>query len=164
MSSQKSATRWLNDSEMLAWRGYIETVEEINIRLEAALVSHQLTIGDYQVLVLLSERDERRMRMCDLATLLHLSPSGLTRRLDGLVKAGFVTREPNPGDRREMLALLTPSGFKKLESAAPDHVDSVRTYMLDHLSSDQISQLGAIFNSLKIGLQIQTADQLAASK
>jgi DNA-binding MarR family transcriptional regulator len=147
-----TTAKWLTSTEMRAWRGYVETIDEINIRLEAALADHQLTMGDYQVLVFLSEQDDRRMRMCDLATMLHLSPSGLTRRLDGLVTSGFVSREPNPRDRREMLAVLTPSGFRKLESAAPDHVDSVRTYVLDHLTSKQIEQLGDIFDSLKKGL------------
>lgn len=154
MKRATTATKWLNDTEMRAWRGYVETIEEINIRLEAALASHQLTLGDYQVLVFLSEQEDRRMRMCDLATMLHLSPSGLTRRLDGLVKAGFVSREPNPRDRREMLAVLTPSGFRKLEHAAPDHVDSVRAYMLDHLSAKQVEQLGDIFAALKTGLAL----------
>jgi DNA-binding MarR family transcriptional regulator len=147
-----TTAKWLTSTEMRAWRGYVETIDEINIRLEAALADHQLTMGDYQVLVFLSEQDDRRMRMCDLATMLHLSPSGLTRRLDGLVTSGFVSREPNPRDRREMLAVLTPSGFRKLESAAPDHVDSVRTYVLDHLTTKQIEQLGDIFDSLKKGL------------
>lgn len=94
------------------------------------------------------------MRMCDLATMLHLSPSGLTRRLDGLVKSGFVSREPNPRDRREMLAVLTTSGYRKLENAAPAHVESVRTYVLDHLTAKQIEQLGDIFASLKKGLEL----------
>jgi DNA-binding MarR family transcriptional regulator len=152
MKRTATATKWLNTTEMRAWRGYVETIEEINIRLEAALADHQLTLGDYQVLVFLSEQDDRRMRMCDLATMLHLSPSGLTRRLDGLVKSGFVSREPNPRDRREMLAVLTTTGYRKLELAAPDHVDSVRTYVLDHLSARQIEQLGDIFAALKEGL------------
>lgn len=154
MKRTTTAPKWLNDIEMRAWRGYVETIEEINIRLEAALAHHELTLGDYQVLVFLSEQDDRRMRMCDLATMLHLSPSGLTRRLDGLVKSGFVSREPNPRDRREMLAVLSPSGYRKLENAAPAHVESVRTYVLDHLTPKQIEQLGDIFASLKKGLEL----------
>jgi len=142
---------------MRAWRGFVETIEEINIRLEAAISHHDLTLGDYQVLVFLSEQQNHRMRMCDLATMLHLSPSGLTRRLDGLVSSGFVTREPNPKDRRENLAVLTEQGFVKLQEAAPDHVESVRTYMLDHLSTKQIEQLGDIFESLKRGLNLPSA-------
>jgi DNA-binding MarR family transcriptional regulator len=154
MERSKTATKWLNATEMRAWRGYVETIDEVNIRLESALVPHHLTLGDYQVLVFLSEQDDHRMRMCDLATMLHLSPSGLTRRLDGLVKAGFIAREPNPRDRREMLAVLTSPGFNKLKSAAPDHVDSVRSFMLEHLTAKQIEQLGDIFESLKKGLDL----------
>jgi DNA-binding MarR family transcriptional regulator len=92
------------------------------------------------------------MRMCDLADLLQLSPSGLTRRLDGLVKAGFVTREPSVDDRRVMLATLTPTGFARLEAAAPDHVASVRRHIFDHLDSDQVQALASIFQSIKAGL------------
>ena len=36
------------------------------------------------------------MRMCDLSTALQLSPSGLTRRLDGLVKMRLVERVASP--------------------------------------------------------------------
>ena len=92
------------------------------------------------------------MRMCDLADRLQLSPSGLTRRLDGLVKAGFVTREPSVDDRRVMLATLTPAGFAALEKAAPDHVASVRRHIFDHLDGDQVEALASIFQSIKAGL------------
>jgi DNA-binding MarR family transcriptional regulator len=76
----------------------------------------------------------------------------LTRRLDGLVKAGFVTREPSTDDRRVMLATLTRSGFAALESAAPDHVASVRRHIFDHLDRDQVAALASIFQSIKSGL------------
>src|SRR5688572_31551830 len=51
-----------------------------------------LALGDYQVLVTLSEAENKAMRMCDLAEVLQLTPSGATRRLDGLVKSGWVER------------------------------------------------------------------------
>ena len=86
--------------------------------------------------------------MCDLANRLHLSPSGLTRRLDGLVSLGFVARVPSPGDRRVMLAQLTDRGVDALAEAAPDHVSSVRRHFLDHLSRTQIRQLGDAFERL----------------
>lgn len=134
---------------MAAWRGYIGSVISIQAELEAVLqVEHGLEMGDYGVLVQLSEAPERRMRMCDLAGRLHLSPSGLTRRLDGLVRDGLVAREPAPDDRRVTLAVLTPKGFRTLEAAAPTHVASVRAAFLDHLTPTQIKQLGAAFTAL----------------
>ncbi len=97
---------------------------------------HGLAGGDYAVLVTLSEAPDERLRMCDLAVALHLSPSGITRRLDGMVKQGLVAREPSTEDRRVMLAVLTPAGRAALEAAAPDHVDAVRRHFLDHLTPD----------------------------
>jgi DNA-binding MarR family transcriptional regulator len=147
------ATAWLTTEEMTAWRTYIETYTDLIAAIERDLVAeHDLTLGDYQVFVYLSEAPNRSMRMCDLADLLQLSPSGLTRRLDGLVKAGFVTREPSIDDRRVMLATLTPAGFAALERAAPDHVASVRRHIFDHLDSDQVEALASIFQSIKAGL------------
>lgn len=146
------ATAWLTTEEMTAWRTYIETYSDLIAAIEHDLAEHDLTLGDYQVFVYLSEAPNRSMRMCDLADRLQLSPSGLTRRLDGLVKAGFVTREPSIDDRRVMLATLTPAGFAALEKAAPDHVASVRRHIFDHLDGDQVEALASIFQSIKAGL------------
>lgn len=142
-------TRWLDDEEMRAWRGFIEVTGQLNIELEADLNAHGLTSGDYQVLVYLSEPDDGRLRMCDLAGRLNLSPSGLTRRLDGLVRKGMVSRERSDADRRVMMAVLTPKGREKLVAAAPHHVASVRRHLIDRLDERQIRQLGQIFESLR---------------
>ena len=82
---QVMATTWLSASEMRAWRNFIESVSILTAAIESDLAPFGLTNGDYEVLVRLSEADDERLRMCDLATVLLLSPSGLTRRLDGLV-------------------------------------------------------------------------------
>jgi DNA-binding MarR family transcriptional regulator len=147
------ATAWLTDREMAAWRTYIETYGDLIAAIERDLAEHDLTLGDYQVFVYLSEAPDRAMRMCDLADRLQLSPSGLTRRLDGLVKAGFVTREASTDDRRVMLARLTTSGFEALEAAAPDHVASVRRHIFDHLDDDQVDALASIFQAIRRGLR-----------
>src|SRR4029078_4737429 len=104
------ATTWLSPSEMRAWRNFIESVNTMTAALESDLVPFGLTMGDYEVLVRLSEAEEQRMRMCDLATALQLSPSGLTRRLDGLVSTGLVERVANPCDRRGRVDSLAGQG------------------------------------------------------
>jgi DNA-binding MarR family transcriptional regulator len=141
---------WLDDEEMRAWRGLLESYGDLHAALEAELLAgYGIDGGDYGVLVNLSEAPEHRLRMCDLAARLHLSPSGLTRRLDGLVRSGYVTREPSAADRRVTLAVLTDAGQEKLETAAPAHVDGVRRHFIDHLSRTQIRQLGAAFDALQ---------------
>ena len=142
-------SKWLSQPEMRAWRGFIEVVGRLNIDLEADLARHRLSMGDYQVLVYLSESDDHRMRMCDLADMLNLTPSGLTRRLDGLVKAGLVSRERSERDRRVMLGVLTEKGWDKLKSVAPEHVASVRERFIDRLTPQQIESIGEIFETLR---------------
>ena len=146
------ATTWLSPSEMRAWRNFIEAVNTMIPALESDLVPYGLTMGDYEVLVRLSEADDQRMRMCDLATVLQLSPSGLTRRLDGLVSTGLVERVASPADRRVMFAALTEAGRAKLAEAAPDHVASVRNRFFKGLTRDQIRELGDIFETVRAKL------------
>ena len=145
-------TNWLSPREMEAWRTYIETYGDLINALEHDLVEHGMTLGDYQVLVYLSEAEEHAMRMCDLADMLQLSPSGLTRRLDGLVKAGLVVREGSTEDRRVMMAMLTDEGRAALERTAPYHVASVRRHIFDHLDDVQVDAMASIFRSISKGL------------
>ena len=143
---------WLDDEEMAAWRSMVDVYADVMASIEAESVErHGLTAGDYAVLVTLSEAPAERLRMCDLASSLHLSPSGITRRLDGMVKQGLVVREPSTADRRVMLAVLTPTGRATLDAAAPDHVDSVRRHFMDHLSRTQIRNLAAAFGAVQRG-------------
>lgn len=145
-------TRWLTTEEMAAWRAYISTVGDLNTALEKDLAAQRLTLGDYQVFVYLSEAEGGAMRMCDLAEVLQLSPSGLTRRLDGLVKTGLVVRAPSTEDGRVMMAVLTDDGHALLEGAAPHHVASVRRHIFDHLDADQVEAMASIFTDIAAGL------------
>ncbi|MEY2755485.1 MAG: hypothetical protein RJB65_1843 [Actinomycetota bacterium] len=152
------STRWLTKAEQESWRLFVTVLPDLLAAFEVDLVQHGLAFGDYEVLVRLSESDEHRMRMCDLAAALRLSPSGLTRRLDGLVKSGWVERAASPDDRRVMYAHLTPRGMATLEKAAPDHVASVRRYLVDPIGAEGMRDLGRIFATVRRTLE---EDQLA---
>lgn len=143
----RPVTRWLDPDEMRAWRAFVDAQAAVTAGTEADLMAaHGLSAGEYGVLVTLSESPDDGARMCDLAAALHLSPSGLTRRIDAMVRSGLVRREPSPEDRRVMRAVLTPEGRERLERAAPDHVASVRRHFVDRLSS---AQLGALADALR---------------
>ncbi|BAN03286.1 putative MarR family transcriptional regulator [Ilumatobacter coccineus YM16-304] len=157
------ATEWLNDIEMSAWRAFIETTGDLQNALERDLADRGLTMGDYQVLVYLSEADGRSMRMCDLADILQLSPSGLTRRLDGLVKSNHVVRRPSNRDGRVMMAVLTDDGLALLADTAPHHVASVRRHIFDHLDAEQTKAMASIFTSIAAGLAADSIPSAAAS-
>ena len=147
---------------MAAWLGFVETHGDLMTALEHDLAPTGLTLGDYQVFVYLSAAEDDSMKMCDLAEILQLSPSGLTRRLDGLVKAGWVERRPSELDRRVMHAVLTDAGRAKLEHAAPIHVESVRARMIDLLDADELATFTRIFHKIRAALDVAADAQLAS--
>ena len=61
------ASKWLNTSEMQAWRSYIVSSRRLFEALESDLSEHGLTLPDYEMLVHLSEAPDRTMRMSDLS-------------------------------------------------------------------------------------------------
>jgi DNA-binding MarR family transcriptional regulator len=159
-AARRDAPEWLDDVEMSAWRGYLDSFASLRAVLEADLAPHGLAIGDYEVLVRLSESPDRQMRMCDLAVQLRLSPSGLTRRLDGLVRGKLVRREPSSQDRRVMLATLTDAGLAALTEAAPTHLRGVREHFIGRLDRAEVEALAAAFAKIRGGLACpETAEQ-----
>ncbi len=149
-TSPSEAPNWLTREEMRAWRAFVQLTVSLLAEIDEALVDgHGLKEGEYAVLVHLSEADDHRLRMCDLAAALRLSPSGLTRRIDGLAKKGYVTREPSACDRRAMLAVLTAEGMEKLEAAAPTHVASVRRSLIDHLDPQELVRLAESIEAIE---------------
>jgi DNA-binding MarR family transcriptional regulator len=147
---------------MAAWLSFIHAHSDLVAALEADLAAAELTLGDYQVFVFLSAAEDDSMKMCDLAELLQLSPSGLTRRLDGLVKAGWVERRPSELDRRVQHAVLTDAGRAKLEAAAPLHVASVRNRIIDLLDRDELEAFARVFGKIRAALDDERNAKLAS--
>lgn len=119
------------------WRQLLCVESHLEDRLDVELrEGHELSLAEYGVLVNLSEAGPQGLRMSELAERLLLSRSGLTRRIDSMVRAGLVERRSCPNDGRGSFASLTPAGASRLEEAAPTHVAGVRRYLIDALGGD----------------------------
>lgn len=127
------------DVERAAWRNFLLAHSRVLARLDADLSAEcDMTVAEYEVLLHLLEAPEHRLRMNELAELARLSPSGLTRRFDALVRRGWVARERYDADRRGVLAALTRDGRAAIESAIPVHARGERQYFADVLGRDEI--------------------------
>jgi DNA-binding MarR family transcriptional regulator len=147
----RTETPWLNEAEMEAWRALIVATTGLLATLDNELqAEHGLSLGEYEVLVLLSEAPDHSMRMTDLALQMHLSPSGMTRRIDGLVKRELVERRQCPSDRRGYNAVLTAEGMRRLQMAAPTHVAGVRAHFIDRLTERQLAELASALSTVTI--------------
>jgi DNA-binding MarR family transcriptional regulator len=121
------------------------------------LAEHGLTINDYEALLLLSRAEGKRMRRVDLARRLVLTPSGVTRLLEGLEKAGLVERTACDHDLRVAYAQLTEIGSERLQAASCAHVGSVRALFEEHLCEEEIEELAAILGKLPGALDADDA-------
>ena len=142
---------WLKFSpqQRAAWSGFIRAhssiVKELDAELQAA---HGLPLSSFDVLVQLSLGPNGRMQMSELAEAVHLSRSGLTRRVDRLERQGLLERRKGERDPRQVFACITKAGLERLAETTPTHLAGVRRMFLEQLSQPQVEQLAVIWNQL----------------
>ena len=139
---------WLNSAEMKAWRGFVNTSSDLLNLIARDLEPFGIDGGDYQLLAMLSEAPDQKLKMCELAERLRLSRSGLTRRIDGVLKAKYVAQVRDNQDGRVVFAHLTKKGFDFIKKVAPHHLESVRHRMIDLLSVAELKAFGSGFEKI----------------
>jgi DNA-binding MarR family transcriptional regulator len=145
MSATTTDFRWLTASEQRAWRSWIAASSLLQERLDHEMkAGHGLSMAEYEVLVRLSESPERRLRMSELANRTLASKSRLSHQVARMEAAGLVRREECAADRRGAFAVLTDHGWQTLVDAAPDHVTSVRTWLVDAMDGEELVRLGEL--------------------
>jgi DNA-binding MarR family transcriptional regulator len=129
-------------------RAHSAVVRQLSSELVAA---HGLTINDYEVLLRLSRAEGSRMRRVDLAQEVLLTPSGITRLLEGLERSGFVERVACKEDLRVSYAQLTTAGRTKLGAARKTHVAGIHRLFLDRFDADERLVVGELLGRLTDG-------------
>ena len=148
--------RWLAPAEMRTWLSYVATSTLLESVLDRQLQRDSgMPHAYYQILAILSDVPDRTLRMNDLAALTQSSQSRLLHAVNKLETNGWIRRTQCPNDRRGTLATLTEQGYAVLVEAAPGHVRTVREYIFDRLTCEQVEQLGDILQVLKSGLQAE---------
>jgi len=147
-------TRWLNDEEARAWRQFIVMTSRLRRSLGAELQRDTgLSDGDYEVLVVLSEAEDGRLRPSEIGSAIQWEKSRLSHHLRRMEQRNLVRRMPCKTDNRGALIAMTAAGRRALEQAAPKHVDHVRRVFLDALTPEQVVALGEIAESVLAQLE-----------
>ena len=151
-SPKRPSGAQLNADELGAWRGFLRVHSKLTRELDAELAAaHGLPLSSYEVLLFLADAPDGQLRMAQLADSVLLSPSGLTRLVDRLEKAGLVRRESCPADRRGFEAVITDDGRAALAEARPTHLSGVRRRFLEHFSTDEMRTLSAYWDRVLQG-------------
>jgi DNA-binding MarR family transcriptional regulator len=145
--------RWLSDREERAWR----SLQFMQMRLEGELARQLaadsgLSYPDYLVLVALTDRDDGRMRLFELATTLGWEKSRTSHHVGRMVDRGLVEKERCDSDRRGAYVIVTSHGRQEIEAAAPGHVASVRRLFVDRLTPEQLDAIGDAAESVLAAL------------
>lgn len=138
-------TRWLDDAEQKAWRSYLRMNTVLTAALSRQLQNDTtLSLPDFEVLVHLTDVDDGRLRVSELARAMRWEKSRLSHQVTRMQRRGLVAREECPSDGRGAFVVLTDEGRATIEAAAPSHVHSVRRLFFDTITADEVTALTAI--------------------
>ncbi len=142
----------LGERELGAWRGFLRVHAALVRELDAQLVAaHGLPLSSYEVLLVLEDAPEGRLRMSEIADLVLLSRSGVTRLVDRLEADGLIERVSCPTDRRGLHAVLTERGRRRLREVRPAHLADVRARFVSKFTADELDELAGYWERLLPG-------------
>jgi len=138
-------SRWLTDEEQRAWRGLLRMTSQLNARMNRQLLQdYGISLTDYEVLVVLSEAPQGRLRVFEIADALAWEQSRVSHQLARMQRRGLIVRQDCSSDARGAFAVLTQAGRAAIERAAPAHVETVRQLVFDGRGRDQLTALTEI--------------------
>jgi DNA-binding MarR family transcriptional regulator len=138
--------------ELAAWRGMLRVHSAVFRELDRRLIAnHRLSADAYGVLITLVGASGQQLPIGELGERRNLSPSGISRSIDRLTKAGLVERIINSADRRSLLVALTDQGLARLREAQVTHHATVRELLFANLTPHDVGHLGKLWEKAMPG-------------
>lgn len=136
---------WLSPEQQHAWRALLSMHTQLHARLGRELqATSELSYADFAVLVQLTDDQDDRERISELADHLQWERSRLSHHLKRMQARGLIERASCPEDGRGQYVSVTPIGRAAIEQAAPEHVALVRSLVFDDMSEDEMRVLTRI--------------------
>ncbi|MFI6586847.1 MarR family winged helix-turn-helix transcriptional regulator [Embleya sp. NPDC050493] len=152
----------LTPSEQEIWQSYFTGTRELAAHLDRRMRRETgMPMTYFEILGLLAEAPDRRMRMSELAAAALSSTSRVSHAVTALEKSGWVSRCPVQGDRRGWIARLTDEGLAALAAAGPTHAATVHQHLFDVLTPTQVAALAEIGRAIQDGLGVVCASARA---
>jgi DNA-binding MarR family transcriptional regulator len=156
--------RWLNDDQQQIWQDLLTVVIALPPLLDRQLTRDSgLSNFEYSVLARLSMRDDRTIRLSELAAICNCTLPRLSKVMARFEQQAWVTRRPDPLNGRFTLGTLTDLGMKKVVDSAPGHVERVRQLVFDPLTPEQQGALSSPLADLARELRSLLRDEPSES-
>ncbi len=135
--------------EMSAWGGLLDAYSKVNRLVEEDLQTHfHFSHVEFEALLRLYWIEGNRLRIQDLAAQSILSPSGMSRAIERLEKAGFVKREEASEDRRGAYAVMTPETVVHMKTIIEHHVAFVREIFLSRFTKRELDVMSDFWSRI----------------
>lgn len=130
------AQRWLTDDQQRTWRNYLVLTSRLQTAMNRQLQARcGLSLADYEVLVALAEHGP--LRVLELAAELDWEQSRLSHQLSRMRTRDLLERRGSEQDGRGATVEITDAGRDALVTAAPHHVELVRSVLFDGMTQAQ---------------------------
>ncbi|MEJ5928131.1 MarR family winged helix-turn-helix transcriptional regulator [Corynebacterium sp. H128] len=144
-----ASPRWLTDEEQILWRLILNSIRHLERGMEDTLQQESgIGASEFAVLVSLSEAEDCGMRLRDLCQLLEWDRSRASHQITRMERRGLVLKHKCSDDARGVLVTITDDGLRRLEAAAPGHVESVRRLVFDQLTGEEVDFLRTLLERL----------------
>lgn len=123
--------------QSVLWQRIKDVVDSVENQVAKALQRrHGIGLTEYRALKLLSDAPDSELRMQELANLLGLNQSSVTRLVERLEKEGYTIRDLCPNDKRGVYTVLTGRG-REIQSQAGQDYDDYLKAALDEAGSHE---------------------------
>lgn len=157
-------TDWLDAEEQLTWRSVLRMHAQLTSALGQALkADSDMSIADYEVLVILSEAPDGALRARDLRCELQWEKSRLAHHVRRMEQRGYVRRDACDDDLRAPLVCVTDAGMAAIRAAAPAQVARVRELFFDALTPTQARAMGEAAQAVLANVARHAGASAAAS-
>lgn len=151
---------WLSPEDERMWRGWLRLNALLPAALHHGLQADGLSLTDFDVLVQLTDSDDGRIRVSELARALTWERSRVSHHVTRMERRGLVRREECVDDGRGAFVVLTAEGRQAIERAAPAHVRTVRHLVFDALTPAEVEVMSGVVD--KVVARLEGADRQVA--
>jgi len=128
----------------------LRTADVLRGRIEAALLPHQVSPEQYNVLRILRGAPDHRLPTLEIASRMITRAPNITRLIDKLVQKQFVSRCDHDRDRRVVVVKLTAKGLD-LVNGISTSINEIDAQGLAALSKAQVETLIEILDAVRGG-------------
>jgi DNA-binding MarR family transcriptional regulator len=146
------------DPRQRAWARFVTAQALLLERIEAALAGAGLpSLAWYDILWILENAPQGRLRMADLARKAVVSRSNVTRLTDRMESAGLVARSDCPVDGRGTVCELTARGRALRAKMWPVYKKQIDSLFGKYLEAREAESLAATFETIIDSMRGKTA-------